>query len=130
MSLKGYIIIAIVTIIINLASVLNAAYGIWALVLLIFAMFQLGIRDSDKSAKDKKVYGVIHAFMLFSILLMSSIMGITSILMLYRVVETYLSGFVLPSIILSVIGLISFYYFIIRLLIEAINVIKKKGVKA
>lgn len=128
MSLKKYINIAIVAIVVNLASVFNAVFAVWSLILLIFSVFQIGVRDSNKLEKDKKVYGLIHTIMLSVIIFMSSVMGVIGILMLQYVVDTYLRDFKILFIMVSVIGIIIYYYLVIRLLREAIQVMRQKGV--
>ncbi|MTW87271.1 hypothetical protein F3157_16660 [Virgibacillus dakarensis] len=129
MSLKKYIIIAILSTVINVSSVFNVAYGVWSIVLLIFSIFAVNNRDSEKIEKDKRLLGFIHTFMLCVIIFISTSMGIIWILSMRYVVYTYLSDFRVLFIVLSILGLIVYYYLMIRLLLEAIAVLRQKGGK-
>ncbi|MBT2215304.1 hypothetical protein KK120_05625 [Virgibacillus dakarensis] len=129
MSLKKYIIIAILSTVINFSSVFNVAYGVWSIVLLIFSIFAVNNRDSEKIEKDKRLLGFIHTFMLCVIIFISTSMGSIWILSMRYVVYTYLSDFRVLFIVLSILGLIVYYYLIIRLLLEAIAILRQKGGK-
>ncbi|GGB56346.1 hypothetical protein GCM10011409_37430 [Lentibacillus populi] len=111
------------------SSVFNVAYGVWSIVLLIFSIFAVNNRDSEKIEKDKRLLGFIHTFMLCVIIFISTSMGIIWILSMRYVVYTYLSDFRVLFIVLSILGLIVYYYLMIRLLLEAIAVLRQKGGK-
>lgn len=126
MTLKKYITIAIISLIVNAASVFNVGYGFWSIVLLFVAVFEIGMRDSNKMTKDKKVYGFIYTFMLSVFLFMSLVMGFAGFVPMRYVVYTYLPDFRWLLLIGSVAGVILYYYLHIRLLLEAIHILKQK----
>lgn len=126
MSLKKYRHIALFAIIINLISIFTSVFAIWSLILLIFSIFIISNRDSEKLLKDKKIYGFIQAFMLCVFTFMFSVMGFQFLPVALYFVYTYLPTFKYPFIVLGVIGLIIYYYLFIKLLIEAVNVVRRK----
>lgn len=126
MSLKKYRHIALFAMIINLISIFTSVFAIWSLVLLILSIFIINNRDSEMLLKDKKIYGFIQAFMLCVFTFMFSVMGFQFLPIALYFVHTYLAAFKYPFIVLGVIGLIIYYYLSIKLLIEAVNVVRKK----
>jgi magnesium-transporting ATPase (P-type) len=106
----------------------NAVFSIWSIILIILAWFVVKNRDAvEKSAQDKKILGFIQTFMLGVFIFMSTVMGGIGIYMLHFPISNNLSSFMVLFIILAVIGLIMYYYFVARLLMESIRVIKNKG---
>jgi hypothetical protein len=96
--------------------------------MIIFAWFIVKNRDTvEKSAQDKKVLGAVQTIMLGIFIFMSTVMGALGIYMLHYPIWNNLSSYMVLFIILAVIGLIIYYYLVIRLLIEAIRVMKNKG---
>ena len=124
MSLKRFIILAVLSIIVNLASLINAGFGLWSLVLLIFAIFQFKFRDANRSANDKKIYGFIQIFMLVILAFLSTgaLLGSYAIGML---IYDRLSQIFVICLIVAIIGIILYYYLLYRLIKEAIAIFKQ-----
>lgn len=124
MSLPRFIVLAAISIIINLASMINAGFALWSLVLLIFAIFQFKFRDANRPATDKKTYGFIQIFML-AVLIFMSTMGLVGSYALGLFVYDRFSQIFIVCIIAAVLGLVLYYYLVIRLMREAISIFKQ-----
>ncbi|GAA0303929.1 small-conductance mechanosensitive channel [Gracilibacillus halotolerans] len=124
MSLPRFIVLAAISIIINLASMINAGFALWSLVLLIFAIFQFKFRDANRPATDKKTYGFIQIFML-AVLIFMSTMGLVGSYALGLFVYDRFSQIFIVCLIAAVLGLVLYYYLVIRLMREAISIFKQ-----
>lgn len=125
MSLKRFIILAVISIIINLASLINAGFGLWSLVLLIFAIFQFKFRDADRPANDKKVYGFIQIFMLAILTFLSTGIALAVTYSLGLLIYDRLSQIFVICLIAAIIGIVLYYYLLVRLIREAIAIFKQ-----
>lgn len=128
MSIKRALIISILAILLNAASLYNAVMAVWSLVLLIFSIFVLNFRDRVQQPRDRKVFGFIQLFMLIIISFMSTVIGFLGVYQLWFVVNHYLSPVVPLSIALTACGAVLYYYFLIKLIQEAYGVFTRKGV--
>ncbi len=131
MNFKSYMKLGILSILVNLISVYNAVFGLWSIIMIIFAWFIVKNRDAAaKPAQDKKVLGLVQTVMLGIFIFMSTVMGGMAIYMLHYPVWNYFSSYMVLFIILAVIGLIIYYYFVIRLLMESVRVVKNKRISS
>lgn len=126
MSFKSGVKFAILAIVVNLMSVFMAIFGIWSAIYLVFLVFIINNRDSNKMLRDKKVFAFIQAFMLVVFTFIFTMFGVAIFPIMYHVVQTYLADFYYPLLILGIIGLIMFIYLFIKLLKEPIKVLKLK----
>lgn len=128
MSLKSYLKIAIFASIINLVSIFSAVFAVWSAILLIFSIFIVSNRDSEKLLKDKKVMSFIQGFLLCMFTFIFTVFGVTLFPIMHHVVKNYLSSIYYLFLLLGIIGVISYYYLFVKLLIETIKVMKQKEV--
>lgn len=103
---------------------INAGFALWSLVLLIFAIFQFKFRDANRPATDKKTYGFIQIFML-AVLIFMSTMGLVGSYALGLFVYDRFSQIFIVCLIAAVLGLVLYYYLVIRLMREAISIFKQ-----
>lgn len=126
MSLRKYRRLAIFAIIINLLSIYTALFAVWSAILLVFSIFIINNKDSTKQLRDKKIMSFIQTFMLIVFTLIFTVFGISLVPIMHHVALAYVPGFYYFFVGLGIIGLISFYYLFVKLLIESIQVLKLK----
>jgi len=131
MNFKSYMKLGILSFVFCALSFYSVVFSVWSIILIILAWFVVKNRDAaGKSAEDKKVLGFIQTFMLGVFIFMSTVMGGIGIFMLHVPISDNLSSFMVLFIILAVIGLIIYYYFVIRLLMESVRVVKNKRISS
>jgi undecaprenyl pyrophosphate phosphatase UppP len=131
MDIKKYKKVALLSLIINFASIFNAVLGLWSFIMLLFAFFiNNNIQHASRIQKDKKRLGVAQTFMVGVFIFLSTIQTFIGIVMLNYVVQTYLANYQVAFILLAVIGAVIYYYFCINLFKEALRVAKQKEVNA
>lgn len=125
MNIKQALLIALISLFINGTSLYNATLAVWSLVLLIFSIFLLNSRDSNRLPQDKKIFGIIQFVMLCVIFFLSSVMGIVGFLQLWFIINEFFSPIIPLSIGLTIIGTIIYYYLLIKLTKEAYGIIQQ-----
>lgn len=125
MSLQRFIVLAVISIIINLASLLNAGFALWSVVILIFAIFQFKFRDANRPASDKKTYGFIQISMLGVLIFLSAGVGLGASFGFGLFIYDRFPQFFIIGLIAGVIGLVLYYYLVICLMKEALAIFRQ-----
>ncbi len=133
MDIKKYKKVALLSLIINFASLFNVVLGLWSFIMLLFAFFiHNNIKHASRTQKDKKRLGVGQTFMVGVLIFLSTGQTFIGIVAVASAMHTYtfLATYQVILILLAVIGAVIYYYFCINLFKEALRVAKQKEVNA
>jgi len=129
MDMKKYKRMALLSLLINSASIFNAVLAIWSILILLFAFFvNSNIKHSSRIQKDKKLLGFAQTAMLGIFIFLSTGQTFIGIVTLNYVVQTYLASYQVIFILLAVIGIVIYYYFCILLFKETLRLAKQREV--
>ncbi|MCR6097696.1 hypothetical protein HXA31_00385 [Salipaludibacillus agaradhaerens] len=134
MDIKKYKKVALLSLIINFASIFNVVLGLWSFIMLLFAFFiHNNIKHASRAQKDKKRLGAGQTFMVGVFIFISTIQTFIGIAAVASAMHTYnfLANYlVIFLILLAVIGAVIYYYFCISLFKETLRVAKQKEINA
>ncbi|UTR13569.1 hypothetical protein MM221_13160 [Salipaludibacillus sp. LMS25] len=131
MDIKRYKKIAILSLIINIASIFNVVLGLWSFIMLLFTFFIYNnIKHASRTQKDKKRLGAGQTLIVGVVIFLSTGQTFIGIVAVASAMHTYtfLANYQMIFILLAVIGAVIYYYFCISLFKETRGVAKQKQV--